>query len=187
MKDHSPTVAPILKGDKFNLDHCPENDLEQEQMKNIPHASIIGSLKYAQVCIQPDIAYVVGMLGRYKSNLGVDHQKATKKVMRSLQGTKDYMFMYKKTNDLEVIGYSNAVYVGYIDSWKSTSRYVFMLSGEAVSWRRAKQTLIATSIMEIEFISCFKATLHGVFLKIFIYGLRLIDSISPSLGLYCDN
>ncbi|KAL0462991.1 UNVERIFIED_CONTAM: Retrovirus-related Pol polyprotein from transposon TNT 1-94 [Sesamum latifolium] len=103
MKDCSPSVAPIMKGDKLHLNQCPMNDLEREQMKDIPYASAIGSLMYAQVCTRPDIAFAMGMLGRYQSNPGLDHWRATKKVM----------------------------------------------SG-AVSWRSAKQTLIATSTMEAE-------------------------------------
>ena len=47
MKDCSPSIAPILKGDRFNLDWCTKNDLEWEQIKNIPYASIVGSLMYA--------------------------------------------------------------------------------------------------------------------------------------------
>ena len=41
--------------------------------------------------------------------------------------------------------------------------------------------------MEVEFVSCFEASLHGVWLKSFISGLRIVDSISRSLKLYCDN
>ena len=41
--------------------------------------------------------------------------------------------------------------------------------------------------MEVEFVSCFEASLHGVWLKSFIYGLRIVDSISRPLKLYCDN
>ncbi len=63
MKDCSPSVAPIVKGDRFNLNQCPKNDFEREQMKNIPYASAIGSLMYAQVYTRLDIAFVVGMLG----------------------------------------------------------------------------------------------------------------------------
>ncbi|RVW47187.1 Retrovirus-related Pol polyprotein from transposon TNT 1-94 [Vitis vinifera] len=48
-----------VKGDRFNLDQCPKNDLEREQMKNIPYASAVGSLMYAQVCTRPDIAFAV--------------------------------------------------------------------------------------------------------------------------------
>jgi hypothetical protein len=64
MKNCSASVAPIIKGDKFSNDQCPQNALEQEQMKNIPYASAIGSLLYAQVCTRPDIVIAVGMLGR---------------------------------------------------------------------------------------------------------------------------
>jgi hypothetical protein len=49
-------------------------------MKNIPYASAIGSLLYAQVCTRHDIAMAVEMLGRYQSNPGMEHWKAAKKV-----------------------------------------------------------------------------------------------------------
>ena len=47
MKDCSPSVSPIVKVDRFNLNQCPKNNLEREQMKNIPYASIVESLMYA--------------------------------------------------------------------------------------------------------------------------------------------
>ena len=65
MKNCSPSVSPIVKGDRFNLDQCPKNDLEREQMKNIPYASAVGSLMYAQVCPRPDIVFAIGKLRRY--------------------------------------------------------------------------------------------------------------------------
>ena len=107
-------------------------------MKNIPYASSVGSLMYAQVYTRPDITFVVGMLGRYQSNPSIDHWRAEKKVMRYLQGTKDYMLMYRRTNNLEVIGYSDSDFAGCVDSRKSTSGYIFMMVGGAVSWRSAK-------------------------------------------------
>ena len=73
MKNCSPSVAPIVKGDKFELSQCPQNNFEREHMKKIPYVSAVGSLMYAQVCTRPDISYVVGVLGRYQSNPGVDH------------------------------------------------------------------------------------------------------------------
>eukprot|EP00253_Pinus_taeda_P009344 PITA_09344 len=135
MKDCSPSAAPIVKGDRFNLNQCPKNDFEREQMKNIPYASTVGSLMYAQVYTRPDIAFVVGMLGQYQSDPG----------------------------------------------------YIFMMAGGAVSWRSAKQTLNATSTMEAELVSCFEATLHSVWIKSFISGLRIMDPISKPLRIYCDN
>ena len=97
------------------------------------------------------------------------------------------MRMYRRMDNLEVIGYSDSDFAGCVDSRKSTSGYIFMMAGGVVSWRSAKQTLIATSTMEAEFVSCFEATLHGVWLKSFISGLRIMDSISRPLIMYCDN
>ncbi|KAL4383566.1 hypothetical protein GQ457_15G010160 [Hibiscus cannabinus] len=133
MKDCSPSVAPIVKGDKFNLNQCPKNEFEREQMKNIPYASVVGSLMYAQVCTRPDIAFVVGMLGRYQSNPGIDHWRAAKKVLRYLKGTKEYMLTYKRSDHLEVIGYSDSDFAGCVDSRKSTSGYIFMFASGAIS------------------------------------------------------
>jgi len=102
------------------------------------------------------------MLGRYQSNLGIDHWRAAKKVMRYLWGTKNYMLMYRQIENLDVIGYSDLDFVGCVDSHKSTSGYIFMMAGGAISWRSVKHTLTATSTMEAEFVSCFEAISHGV-------------------------
>ncbi|KAG9447193.1 hypothetical protein H6P81_013321 [Aristolochia fimbriata] len=187
MQDCTPTVAPIVKGDTFSMNQCPKNNLEKEHMKNIPYASIVGSLMCSQVCTRPDIAFVVGMLGRYQSNPRLDHWRATKKVLRYLQGTKNYMLTYRRSDSLEVVGYSDSDFAGCVDSRKSTSRYIFMFVGRVISWRSAKQTIIATSTMEAEFISCFEATSQAMWLKSFIVELRQVDSISRPLQVYCDN
>ena len=151
MKDCSPSVSPIVKGDRFNLNQCPKNDLERKHMKKIPYASVVRSLMYAQVYTRLDIAFVVGMLGRYQSNLGLDHWRVAKKVMRYLQGTKYYKLMYRQTSNLKVVSYLNSDFAGCVDSRKSTSGYIFILADGAISWRSVKQTLTATSTMEAEF------------------------------------
>ena len=84
----SASLVPIQKGDKVSLMQYPKNDLEQKQMENIPYASVVGSLMYAQTCTRPDISFAVGMLGRYQSNPGLDHWKAAKKVLIYLKEKK---------------------------------------------------------------------------------------------------
>ena len=139
-------------------------------MKNIPFTLIVRSLMYAQVCTIPNIAYTVGVLRRYQSNSGMDYWRVAKKLMRYWEGTKDYMLMYKHMDNLDLVGYSDVDFAACVDSRKSTSGYIFIMVVGAVSWRSVKQTLIATSTMEAEFVSCFEATSHGVWLKSFIYG-----------------
>ena len=82
--DCKPGDTPVAKGEKFSLSQRPKNNFEIQEMQKIPYASAIGSLMYAQVCTGPDIAYIVGMLGRYLSNPGKDHWIAAKRVMRNL-------------------------------------------------------------------------------------------------------
>ena len=64
MKDCAREDTLIVKGDKFSLLQCPRNEIEKKEMENIPYTSIVWTLLYAQICTCPDIAYVVGMLGR---------------------------------------------------------------------------------------------------------------------------
>ena len=69
----SSSTIPIQIGDKFCLSQCTKNELEHKKMNNIPYASIVGSLMYAQAYTRQDISFVRGMLGRYQSNQGMDH------------------------------------------------------------------------------------------------------------------
>ncbi|KAL6315241.1 hypothetical protein AAG906_000319 [Vitis piasezkii] len=69
--------TPMAKGDKFSLYQCTRNELERKDMERFPYASVVGSLMYAQVCTRLDIAYIVGMLGRYLSNPAGDSLQAT--------------------------------------------------------------------------------------------------------------
>jgi hypothetical protein len=55
------------------------------------------------VCTGPDLAFVTGLLGRFQSNLGIEHWKLVKKVLRYLQGTKDLMLTYKKSDYLQIM------------------------------------------------------------------------------------
>ena len=135
----------------------------------------------------PDINFVVEMLGRYQSNPRLDHCKAAKKVLRYLQGTIDHVLNYKRFDHLEVIRYSDLDHAGCVDTRKSIFGYLFMMARGAISWKSAKQFVIATCTIEFEFVACFEATVHELWLRNFISGLRIVDSIAKSLKIYCDN
>ena len=64
------------------------------------------------------------MLGRYQSNPRMDHWKAAKKVIRYLRGTKDYMPTFKRSDNFEVIGYTDSEFAECVDSRKTTFGYV---------------------------------------------------------------
>ena len=187
MSTCSQVSAPIQKGEIFSKAQCPQNDEEREKMKDVPYASVVGSLMYAQVCTRPDIAYAIGVLGRYLSDPGQRHWTAAKRVMRYLQGTKDHMLTYRRSGDLIVTGYSDSDFAGCPDDHKSTSGYIFMMAGGAVSWKSNKQSITATSTMEAEYVACYEATREAVWLRNLIIGFPIIESISRPLTIYCDN
>jgi hypothetical protein len=78
----NPTSAPIVKGDKYGSFQSPRNQYEIDQMKSVPYALAVGRLIYAQVCTSLNLAFVIGMLGRYQKNLGIDQWNGIKKALR---------------------------------------------------------------------------------------------------------
>ncbi len=70
-----------------------------------------------------------------------------KKALRYVKGTKNYMLTYRRSDSLEIRGYSDADFAGDKDDRKSTSGYVFTLAGGAISWRSSKQSIVASSTM----------------------------------------
>jgi hypothetical protein len=69
----------------------------------------------------------------------------------------------------------------------SPSGYIFTLAEGDISWKSSKQSINASSTMQAEYVACFEATGQAVWLKNFIPGLRVVNSISELLLLYCNN
>ena len=62
-----------------------------------------------------------------------------------------------------------------------------ILASGALFWKSAKQTLVASSTMQVEFITCYGVATQAMWLKSFIFGLLIIDSISRPITIYCYN
>ena len=74
-----------------------------------------------------------------------------KHILKYLRRTRDYMLVYS-SGSLETIGYTDSDFQGDIDSRKSTYGYVFTLNGGAICWRSVKQTCVADSTTEAEYV-----------------------------------
>ena len=85
------------------------------------------------------------------------------------------------------IGYTDSDFQSDIESRKSTSGYVFTLGGGAVSWRSVKQSSIADSTMETEYIAASEAAKEAIWLKNFLLDLGVVPSAQLAITLYCDN
>lgn len=97
------------------------------------------------------------------------------------------MLTYRRSDNLEVVGYSDADFGGCQDSRKSTTGYVFLLACGAISWRSIKQTTTAAHTMEAELIALYETSSQAIWIKNFITGLKVVDSIERPIKIYCDN
>ncbi|KAL6219605.1 hypothetical protein ACLB2K_007364 [Fragaria x ananassa] len=185
MENCSGGDLPMSKGDKLNKSQCPKNDFEKNAMKNKQYASLVGSLLYPQVCTRPDIAFAGSMLGRYQVNSGEVHWTEGKKVLRYLKKTRDYKLVYRKTESLDVVGYSDSYHAGDKDDF--TSAFVFLMASGAISWSSSKQTKATLSTMQSEFIALSYATTHVVWLRDLIRCTQVVPSIEKPMPIFCDN
>ena len=109
MQDCKLVKVPILVGSRLSIDQCPKTQEEIEYMAHVPYANVVGSLMYAMVCTQPDIAYVVGVLSRYMTTPGKEHWTTIKRVFRYLRGTTNFAICYHgNSKDVEVHCFVNS-------------------------------------------------------------------------------
>ena len=104
------------------------------------YSKMIGSLMYSMTSIRPDITYTVRKLTRYTSDPGPSHWIAIRRILKCLKVTMSQGLGY--SGELLVLeGYSDASRITKKDVSSSTSRWVFMYGGGAISWSSKKQNV----------------------------------------------
>ena len=186
MENSKKGTLPFRHGVHLSKEQSPKTLKQKERMSRIPFASAVGSLMYAMLCTRPDIYYAVGIVNRYQSDPGEEHWIAVKYILKYLRRTRDYMLVYS-SESLETIGYTDSYFQGDIDSRKSTSGYVFTLNGGAIGWRSVKQTCVADSTTEAEYVAASEAAKEAVWLKKFLLDLQVIPSADRPITRYYDN
>ncbi len=129
----------------------------------------------------------ISLAGRYQSNLGGDHWTTVKNILKYLKRTKDMFLIYGGDKELVVNGYIDASFDTDLDDSKSQTGYMFLLNGGAVSWCSSKQSIVAGSMCEAEYIAASEAANEGVWMKEFISDLGVIPSASGPMKIFCDN
>jgi hypothetical protein len=66
------------------------------------------------------------------------------------------MLTFERSDSLDIVGYSDSDFVGCLDTDRSTSGYVFKLTGGAISWSSSKHTVMTSSTMYAEFVACYE-------------------------------
>ena len=92
------------------------------------------------------------------------HWKAVKHILRYLIGTINYGLLYSRTSSV-CLGYSDSDWGGDLDNRKSTSGYVFQIGGGPVSWQSRKQSCVALSTSEAEYIALTPAAQEAIWLR----------------------
>ena len=123
---------------------------------------------YAQVCTRPNLALHISKMGRFQSNPGMQHWIVGKKILRYLHRTKAYMMIYRHTENLELTSSTYANLGKAEDDYISTSGFLFKMAGAVVAWKSAKESGVSSSTMFSEYIACYEATSHVVWLRNFI-------------------
>ena len=173
--DQQTYTETILK--RFNMQECkgaltpsmqipltkamsPTNEEKVKDMINVPYRQAVGALNYLAVCTRPDIANAVSSVSRYLNNPGPQHWTAVKHILRYLKKTSTHGLIFKaKGSDLNNIGpnYSDADWAGCLDTRRSTTGYIFFLSGSPITWRSRRQTTPALSSTEAEYMALTEA------------------------------
>lgn len=150
---------------------------ESESAVDAPYREAIGSLMYLMVGTRPDIAFAVSKLAKYVENPTVTQWKAVKRLLRYVIKTMEYGIWFCADNALEPFGYVDSDWAGDVIARKSTSGYVFVMGGGAVSWCSRQQEVVALSSTEAEYISLCSGMKEAIWLK------RLVSDLGINPGL----
>ncbi|WJX51639.1 hypothetical protein P8452_37816 [Trifolium repens] len=180
---------------KFNLEDCkimstpmhPTSSLSKEEIGSKVdqklYRGMIGSLLYLTAS-RPDILYSVCLCARFQSDPREPHLTAVKRIFRYLKGTTNLGLLYKKSLDSKLVGFCDADYAGDKIERKSTSGNSQFIGENLISWASKRQTTIALSTAEAEYISAAKCCTQLLWMK---YQLEDYNIAESSIPLYCDN
>ncbi len=178
LKDCKSKAGPISPSIKLSKDRGDPLDTSV-----YAYSALVGSLLYLSVCTRPDIAQSVGTLARYMSCPTTAHWDTLKGVVRYLAGTAGYRLHFNGDYP-DLIGYCDADYASDIDTRCSTTGYVFMIAGTAISWSSRRQTTVAASTTEAEYMAAAHATKEALWLRKLCTDLQLADG---PVNIYSDN
>jgi hypothetical protein len=160
------------------LEPNPEGN---EGNRSNSYAKLLGELQYIANATRPDIAYAVNRLASYTANPSLQHTTALKRILRYLSGTRTYGITYHRVPEYSNLfyGFADAAYAN-ADDYKSTSGYVFIAGGGAITWRSKKQTTIALSSTEAEYVALSEAAREAFWLRN-LYSELGFDQKEPTL------
>ena len=101
------------------------------------------------------------------------HWQAATGVLRYLAGSKGFGITYGASAET-IVGYTDANYAGDVDTRRSTTGFVFILFGGAVSWSSKRQATVAASTTEAEYIAMAAAVREALWLRQLLKDLAMV-------------
>ncbi|GMF24220.1 unnamed protein product [Phytophthora fragariaefolia] len=110
---------------------------------SIPYRERVGCLQYLVQGTRPEIANAVRTLGKYMSKYTKDHYVMAKRVLRYLQGTRDYGLLWMKpaSPDVHFTGYADADLGSEKDDRRSITGFVLQMVGCTYAYKSHKQSI----------------------------------------------
>nr|GEV18636.1 retrovirus-related Pol polyprotein from transposon TNT 1-94 [Tanacetum cinerariifolium] len=116
------------------------------------YRSTIGSLMYL-TSSRPDIMFAVCACAHFQVPPKASHLHAVKRIFRYLKGKLHLGLWYPKDSPFNLVAYSDSDYAGASLDRKSTTRGCQFLGCRLISWQCKKQTVVATSSTEAEYVA----------------------------------
>jgi hypothetical protein len=177
MKDKKPAKTPMGTDGHLDLNKGGKS-VDQKA-----YQSMIGSLLYLSAS-RPDIMLSVCMCARFQSDPKECHLVAVKRFLRYLVSTPYFGIWYTKGSTFNLIGYSNSDYAGCKVDRKSTSGTCQFLGRSLVSWSSKKQTSVALSTAEAEYVTAGQCCAQLLWMR---QTLRDFGYNLSKVPLLCDN
>ncbi|KAH6563768.1 hypothetical protein BASA62_008319 [Batrachochytrium salamandrivorans] len=157
---------------------------EQEGRTASPYCKAVGSIIYAMIATRPDISAAISQVSKYLYYLTDTHWSTIKRILRSIKYFLNHPLTFSN-NVIHLTGYYNADWGGDLYSRRNTSEYVFFLGNSCISWRSSKQTAVASSTAEAEYVAATTAAQELLFLKTFLTEIGYL--INKAITLYSDS
>ncbi|XP_062114249.1 uncharacterized mitochondrial protein AtMg00810-like [Humulus lupulus] len=148
------------------------------------YRQLVGSLIYLTLT-RPDISYAVGVASRYMKQPKKPHLEAVRQMLRYVKDTINYGLLYKKGDEIKIVGYCDADYAGDHDTRRSTTGYVFMLGSGVVSWCSKRQLMVSLSTTEAEYRAAAMVAQESTWLMQLMKDLHQFTDYA--VPLHCDN
>ena len=160
MQDSKPVSTPANIDERL-VKKTEDSDLVDKKK----YQAAVGSLLYLSTKTRPDLAFAVGNVARFCSEPTKQHWTSVKRILRYLRDTTELGLLYLKSGNGSCVGFSDADWGGCLNDRRSTSGYMFQCNGAAISWRSNKQTCVALSTAEAEYIALSAAAQEAIWLK----------------------